>query len=458
MAIYVKSDGSSRAIPIIPLTVQSFSAWLAEQDTKTKTWLAALQFVAKPEQILLLPAAEGKLQQVLIGVDPANSLWSLAALPNQLPDGEYQLQDSAQLLNLNQAALGWCLGYYQFDRYKKSNRNHFPVLLLPEAVLKQVKLYQQSVVWIRDLINTPAEDMGPRQLAREVQQLAEEFNAEYHEIIGSDLLQANYPAIHTVGRASSEAPRLCDIRWGKADAPKITLVGKGVCFDSGGLDIKPASAMAIMKKDMGGAAQALGLARLIMAHDLPIRLRVMIPAVENAISNNAFRPGDIIRTRKGLSVEVGNTDAEGRLILSDALSEAASETPDLIVDFATLTGAARVALGGELPALFGNDETIIDALKVHCQAEADLLWHMPLYQPYHRFIEAKLADLTNDSSTGLGGSITAALFLKDFVGDTPWLHIDLSAWNYGSRPGRPEGGEAMGVRALFAYLKQRYGN
>jgi leucyl aminopeptidase len=455
--MFAPIQAAKAAINITLLSTETLSAWLCQQPAPIQNWLSTVNFSAKPEQMSFVPDAEGKLSQVLLGVDSKNSLWCLAGLPQSLPTGYYQIHDPQQLIKLNLAALGWGLGFYQFTRYKKSTRSNQPVLCLPESVLSSVQLQVNAIGWVRDLINTPAEDMGPDALAAEAKMLAAEFSAEYHEIVGEQLLQQNYPAIYAVGRASHKAPRLVDIRWGKSDAPKITLVGKGVCFDSGGLDIKPASAMAIMKKDMGGAAQVLGLAKLIMANNLPIRLRVLMPMVENAIAGNAFRPGDVVCTRKGLNIEVGNTDAEGRVILSDALTEAVTDKPELLVDFATLTGAARVALGGELPALYGNAEPVIQELKRHCQEQSDPLWHMPLYSPYQRFIESKIADISNDSSSGLGGSITAALFLQNFVDNIPWLHIDLSAWNYGGRPGRAEGGEAMGIRAVFAYLQQRYG-
>jgi leucyl aminopeptidase len=310
-------------------------------------------------------------------------------------------------------------------------------------------------MFVRDLVNTPAEDMNPETLAEEFCQLANEFKADVK--VEVDLLNNNYPAIHAVGRAAHHAPRLLDLKWGDKKHPKVTLVGKGVCFDTGGLDIKPASGMITMKKDMGGAANVMGLARLIMSFNLPICLRVLIPAVENAISSNSYRPSDIINTRKGLSVEIGNTDAEGRVVLSDALAEASNDKPDLLIDFATLTGASRVALGGEMPALFArNHKTAQDLVSVS-NCETDFLWHMPLFASYNRFMKSDIADLNNTSSMPLGGAITAALFLQNFVADgIDWLHIDLAAWNYVSMPGRPKGGEAQGVRAVFSYLKERF--
>ena len=311
---------------------------------------------------------------------------------------------------------------------------------------------------VRDLVNTPAEDMMPQHLAEAARALAEEFGAQFTEIVGDELLVRNYPLVHAVGRASVHAPRLLDLRWGDPAHPRLTLVGKGVCFDSGGLDIKPASGMRWMKKDMGGAAHVLGLARLVMATGLPVRLRVLVPTVENAISGSSFRPGDVIRSRKGLTVEIENTDAEGRLVLCDALAEAGTEEPALLIDFATLTGAARVALGTDLPGFFTNDDALADALALAGEAERDPVWRLPLFKPYRRELESQVADLLNCSTNGFGGAITAALFLQRFVPKgIDWLHFDLNAWNVSERAGRPKGGEAMGLYATFRYLEQRFG-
>ncbi len=311
---------------------------------------------------------------------------------------------------------------------------------------------------VRDLVNTPAEDMNPEHLAAAVRDTARAFGARVREIAGDALLARNFPAIHAVGRAASHAPRLIDLRWGRSTHPKITLVGKGVCFDSGGLDLKTASGMRLMKKDMGGAAHALGLAHMIMRARLPVRLRLLIPAVENAVAGNAYRPGDVLASRKGLSIEIDNTDAEGRVILCDALTEAAAESPELIIDFATLTGAARVALGTDLPAMFCNRDEVAQCLADSASAVRDPVWRLPLHRPYRELIDSRIADIANSASGPYAGAITAALFLEDFVSaDTPWIHFDLMAWNIRSRPGRPEGGEAMGLRAVFDYLHKRYG-
>jgi leucyl aminopeptidase len=310
----------------------------------------------------------------------------------------------------------------------------------------------------RDLINTPAEDMGPPELAEAAQTLAAKHGARYRVIVGDELLELNYPAIHMVGRAAAKAPRLIDFVWGNENAPKLTLVGKGVCFDTGGLDLKPSGGMRMMKKDMGGAATLLGLASAIMEAKLPVRLRVMVPAVENAVAGNAFRPLDIIKTRKGMTVEVGNTDAEGRLILCDALYEACNERPTLLIDMATLTGAARTALGPELPALFANDDAVADELLRFGLNESDPLWRLPLWKPYRQMIVSPIADLNNVSESSFAGAITAALYLDAFVTPgTPWIHIDTYAWNQKSRPGRPEGGEALAMRALYALIEHRFG-
>jgi leucyl aminopeptidase len=316
----------------------------------------------------------------------------------------------------------------------------------------------EAVFLVRDLINTPANDMGPAELAAAAQALGRRHGAEVSVIAGEDLLAANYPSIYAVGAASSRPPCLIDLVWGAPGAPRLTLVGKGVCFDSGGLDIKPAEFMKTMKKDMGGAAHVLGLASVIMSAALPVRLRVLIPAVENAVGSRAMRPLDVIRSRKGLTVEIGHTDAEGRVVLSDALAEAAGEKPALLIDYATLTGAARVALGADLPALFSNDEALAGDLLRHGTAEGDPLWRLPLWRGYRRMIDGATADLTNSAEGGHAGAITAALFLQEFVGEgVPWAHIDLLAWNLKARPGRPEGGEAQTLRAVYALIAERFG-
>jgi leucyl aminopeptidase len=356
------------------------------------------------------------------------------------------------------AALGWALAAYRFTRYRAGEDMQADLVWPSACDRAAVESAALATYLVRDLINTPASDMGPGELAAAARKLGRDFGARCRVVAGPALLRDNYPAIHAVGRASSRAPRLVDLTWGDRRAPKVTLVGKGVCFDSGGLDLKSAQHMKLMKKDMGGAATVLGLARMIMAADLPVRLRVLVPAVENSVSGDAMRPLDVVATRRGLSVEIGNTDAEGRVVLADALSAAAAEKPDLLIDCATLTGAARVALGGELPALFSNHDATAEALLKSAAQASDPLWRLPLWDPYRRHLESPVADLTNAPDEPLAGAITAALFLAEFVDDgIPWVHLDLMAWNTSARPGRPKGGEAMGMRALFGLVENRFG-
>jgi leucyl aminopeptidase len=389
---------------------------------------------------------------------PGEWLWALAALPDALPDGVYALDGVSDRNAATRLALGWALGCYAFTRYKPRKRG-FARLVWPQAADRaRVEVLARAIGLARDLITTPAEDMGPEELAGAAEQMASRSGASFRVIAGDALLRENYPTIHAVGRASTRAPRLVDLTWGDARAPKLTLVGKGVCFDSGGLDLKPASGMRQMKKDMGGAATLMGLAQAVMEAKLPVRLRLLVPAVENSVSGNAFRPLDVIRTRKGITVEVGNTDAEGRLILCDALAEACSENPALILDMATLTGAARVALGPDLPALFCNDEGVAaDILRAGTE-EGDPFWQLPLWKPYREMLKSPVADINNVSESPFAGAITAALYLEEFVTPgVPWAHFDTYAWMQRSKPGRPEGGEALGLRALFAHVERRFG-
>lgn len=453
---------SKKSVPLLPFTAKFFSTWIKKQPKGLQNWVKACDFTAKPNSFCLVQDAKGHLGSVLVGVKSFDTPWAFAFLPEQLPAGLYHWDESTKVCALSesqafQAALQWALATYEFTRYKKSNLT-WPRLVMPSNVKgKTVNHTVASVNLVRDLINTPTEDLGPKELSAVAKTLAKDHKATFSEVVGTDLLKKNYPAIHTVGRASSEAPRLLDLKWGNTKHPKLTLVGKGVCFDSGGLDLKPARGMELMKKDMGGSAHVLGLANLIMAEKLPVRLRVLVPAVENAVSGNAYRPGDVIKTRQGLTVEVGNTDAEGRVILADALTEASREKPDLMIDFATLTGAARIAMGTELAALFCNDTKLEKALQKASSQTQDPLWPMPLYQPYRALIDSPIADISNTGSSPYGGAITAALFLQDFVGENiPWAHFDIMAWNSSSKPGRPKGGEAMALRAVFEMLKDRY--
>ena len=465
MLEYLTKEGRG-AVPIVALDKKTLAAWLPAQPKRIKAWVKSVRFEARPGSVCPVPGADGTLRMVLAGIGRStdDGLWGWAALPAALPAGRYRIEPEPVPEDASRAALGWALGTYSFDRYKKKRESSAPARLVwpKHCDRRQVEAAAEATFWARDLINTPAEDMGPEELSLAARELAQANGAKFKVIVGDDLLKANYPAVHAVGRASVRAPRLIDIVWGKPDAPKLTLCGKGVCFDSGGLDLKAAAGMKLMKKDMGGAAQVLGLARMIMAHALNVRLRVLVPAVENSVSGNAIRPLDVVRTRKGLTIEIGNTDAEGRVILADALAEAASEKPQLIVDCATLTGAARIALGTELPALFCNDDRVAQSLLESGTREADPLWRMPLWDPYARLIESKVADINNSPEGGYGGAITAALFLKRFVegpGGTsvPWAHVDMMGWNLASRPGRPEGGEVMGMRALFGLVRDRFG-
>ena len=436
-----------------------FGAWLAKQSERQLAWIATNGFTAHSSSAFSLPGNDGDLDQFIYLVGNDAPLWEWANLPCHLVSGVYTLYDTGlSRADLYNATLAWALATYQYDRYRSSGFVP-PQLIWPDKCDRAaVEAAASNTHLVRDLINTPANDLGPEELASASETLAREHGADYSVIVGYDLIEQNYPAIHAVGRAHDRAPRLIDIHWGEKQSRKLTLVGKGVCFDTGGLDLKPASGMELMKKDMGGAAHVLGLAGMIMAAKLPVCLRVLIPAVENSVSANAMRPGDVLNSRKGLTIEIGNTDAEGRVILADALFEAASENPEVIIDFATLTGAARVALGTDLPALFVNDDRLATELLNASQLTNDPLWRMPLWADYNNQITGKIADITNAPMGRFGGAITAALFLERFVEPhIAWAHIDLIAWNISTRPGRPEGGEAMGMRAVFKALEKRFG-
>tara|TARA_B100000315_G_scaffold260354_1_gene321080 strand:+ start:665 stop:2050 length:1386 start_codon:yes stop_codon:yes gene_type:complete len=455
------AKAAKNATPLIPLTKDQLGKWRNKQSKRVQTWISSTGFKAGPGTTCLISGTDGKLSNVLVGVTKAADHWDCGNLSKNLPQGVYSF-DHKKAADIEKWALGWALGAYSFGRYKKNQKQTKKArLLLPkDCDSRSLEHTVEAIYLARDLINTPAGDMGPAQLASAARALAKKHKAPFKVIVGADLLAKNYPAIHAVGRAVAtrdQAPRLIDFTWGKRNAPKVTLVGKGVCFDTGGLDLKSAGGMKLMKKDMGGAANVLGLAHMIMAANLPIRLRVLIPAVENSVSGNALRPLDVIPSRSGKTIEIGNTDAEGRVILADALSEAAREKPELIVDFATLTGAARVALGAELPALFTNDDKFAAAVIKAGMANQDPLWRLPLWPGYRKAVDGKTADLTNAPEGGFGGAITAALFLQEFVEPTTkWAHIDLMAWNQATKPGRPEGGEAMGIRAFFQALREIY--
>lgn len=448
-------DGAA-ADTILLVRSSEFAAWLAEQSPTIERWLNNLGVDGKPGAVQLLPDPEGP-RRVLVTVGDALSTWSIAHLPCTLPAGDYQIQGALSSVELTQLATGFALGAYQFDRYKKSSRS--PARLAVDApTCAAIGAIAEAVHGARDWVNTPTEDMGPAHLGAATAELALCFGARFREVVGEELLTQNFPAIHAVGRASHRPPRLLELNWGDDNHPSVCLVGKGVCFDTGGLNMKSGAGMALMKKDMGGSAVAFGLARLIMATGLKVRLRLLISAVENAIGPDAFRPGEVIATRAGHSVEITNTDAEGRLVLCDALTYATESTPDLLMDFATLTGAARIALGPDLPATFSNDDALAQALISAGRGVDDTLWAMPLFTEYQRYLDSGIADFCNSSSTSMGGAITAALFLQRFVPDSqPWIHMDTYCWADSDRPGRPKGGDCQGLRAAFAYLSARFG-
>ncbi len=453
---------SAKSTPITPVSADSLKDWLKGQDDKTRNWVAASGFKGSEGALLSIPDDKGGIARVIYGVGNDDSLYTYADLPAKLPANSAGYYIDAKMTDdrATQAALGWALGTYQFTAYRPSKTREMASLVWPQnADRKAVKATAEATFLVRDLVNLPANDLGPEELADASKKTAKAFNkASVKVIVGEQLIKQNYPAIHEVGKGSPREPRLIDIRWGNEKHPLITLIGKGVVFDTGGLDIKPSSAMGLMKKDMGGAAHVLGLAHMIMSENLPVRLRVLIPAVENSVDGHSFRPGDIIKTRKGISVEIDNTDAEGRLVLCDAIAEACREKPDLMIDFATLTGAARVALGPDIPAMFSNNDDMANALLKSASKVQDPLWRLPLWKPYMDMLGSKAADMKNSGSSGHAGAITAALFLEKFVDkDVPWVHIDTFAWNPGNRPGRPEGGEALGMRASYDLIKEKFG-
>jgi len=450
------------AVPVTALTKNQFSMWLDAAQERERNWVRSTGFAADAGKLALVPGDHGGLGRVLVGLgeaaDAGATVWVLAGLPDALPEGSYRLEPAPAGADPTRLALGWALATYRFTRYHAKPASGAGLVWPDGADRAQVERLARAIFLARDLANTPAGDLGPEELAQAAIGVAEEAGACHRVIIGDELLAENYPTIHAVGRASTRPPRLVDIVWGEPSAPKVTLVGKGVCFDTGGLDLKTASGMRMMKKDMAGAAIVLGLGQAIMDAQLPVRLRVLLPCVENSVSGNAVHPMDIIRTRKGLTVEIGNTDAEGRLILCDALAEASTEKPELLIDMATLTGAARVALGPELAALFCNDDALAAALLDAADVEEDPMWRMPLWRPYRKMIDSKIADLNNVSESPHAGAITAALYLQEFVEPgIPWVHLDVMAWNPQSRPGRPEGAEATAMRALYAHIAHRFG-
>lgn len=452
MSFSDKKDG----ILLYPVSSANFEQWLSNLAGVQQKWVKAAGFTAQAGELCALPDSNGELRGYAFGMASQGWLSQLAPLPGKLPADNYCLVSDWTREQRLQASLGWGLACYQFELYRKSTKE-MPTLSVDEDIAREAASLLTAQSLVRDLVNTTTEDLGPEQLAGAMQIQADEFDAHMKVVQGVDLLSKNFPAIHAVGRASDRDPRLLKMEWGDKENPLLALCGKGVCFDTGGLNLKVGKGMALMKKDMGGAAHVLALARLIMEAKLPVRLLVLIPAVENSVSGNAYRPGDVISTRKGLTIEIGNTDAEGRVVLADALTYACESEPDLVIDFATLTGAARVALGTDLPPVFSNDINIAKDITAAGEIVEDPLWVMPLYQPYKELLKSPIADLNNMANTPYGGCITAALFMEHFVTETTkWVHIDTWAWNQGDRPGRPAGGEAIGLRATFEYLKKRY--
>ncbi|MBV8411532.1 MAG: leucyl aminopeptidase family protein [Alphaproteobacteria bacterium] len=452
-------DRSSSAVPVQFVPESRWRSWLKEQTASSRAWIESTGVAGKAGDLAMLPGDNGKAAGAVLVLSAKPNLWDFGALATRLPDGTWKLASATDPVSPTDAAVAIGLGTWRFERYRSRKAKPVAKLVWPDgADKKRATAMIEALCLARDLITTPSSDMGPAELAAAAQSLAKQHGAKLKVIVGNDLLKQNYPMVHAVGRASARLPRLIDLRWGNARHPKVTLVGKGVCFDTGGLDLKPASGMLNMKKDMGGAATMMAVAAMVMAAKLPVRLRLLVPAVENSVSGNAFRPLDVVPTRKGITVEIGNTDAEGRLILCDALYEGASEKPMMMVDCATLTGAARVALGTDLPALFCNDDRLADDLLAAGRAVNDPMWRLPLFAGYRRLLDSKVADINNAPGVAFGGAITAALYLKEFVpDDVPWAHFDMMAWNNSSRPGRPEGGEAQAARAIFAAIEKRVG-
>jgi leucyl aminopeptidase len=453
----IQPDNGQDARTIEIVAKANYDAWLGDQPAGIRAAALAQKFDGNKGDFAVLQEAGGENMRAVLCVADAGALdhWALAKAADALPEGHYRLAGA----EAGEAMLGWLLAHYRFDEYRSDAKVKGPRILLsgePGRIAAAV-LQAEATALVRDLVNRPAADMGPEQLEAEAARIAKAHGGTLIVTRG-DALEAGYPMIHAVGKAAGRdfAPRLIEVEWGDERHPHIALVGKGVCFDSGGLDLKPAAGMRLMKKDMGGAAHALALAEAVMKARLPVRLHLLVPAVENAVSGNAFRPGDILNSRKGIKVEIDNTDAEGRLVLGDALTKAIEGAPELVIDFATLTGAARTALGPELPALFVNDDALAGALLDAADAVADPVWRMPLWQPYTEMLDSDIADTAN-SGGAFAGAITAALFLQKFVPDAVrWAHLDTYAWRNIAKPGRPKGGEALGLRAVFRYLTQSY--
>ena len=455
MTVITDKKAFEKAAPILATDANRLPKLLESLAPGERRWAEASGFDGAPGSFAIVPDAKGAIARVLAGVRSGDDPWALAGLPLKLPRGRYEPGKGPVAIAPDKAAFAWDLGGYQYARYKKSRRKPSDLQIEPTPRVREALEMAAAVRLVRDLVNTPTEDMGPEHLSDIAREQADLFGGEFDEWVGDELLAQNFPAIHAVGRAAARPPRLIEINWGNPKHPRIAIVGKGVCFDSGGYDIKSAEGMRLMKKDMGGAAHAIALARLVMQRKLPVCLQMLVPAVENAIAGNAYRPGDVVRTRKGLTVEIGNTDAEGRVILCDALAYAVERKPVTLIDFATLTGAARVALGPELPALFCNDEALAAKLLEASVETHDPMWRMPLWRGYRRLFDSDIADFNNSGKAGFAGAIVAALFLDYFVpDDVAWAHFDVYSWNDINRPGRPGGGEAQGLRAIFETLSR----
>jgi len=453
MSVITDKKAFDKAVPIVSTDAKRAPKLLASLTATERRWAEASGFDGSPDTFCTIPDSKGNIARVLAGIRDADDPWALAFLPQRLPRGRYELGKGPANVAADKAAFAWDLGSYQFTRYKKGKRKPADLQVDGGARTRESLELAHAVRLVRDLVNMPTEDMGPEDLSDVAREQAERFGGQFDEWVGDELIAQNFPAIHAVGRAAERSPRLIEINWGNPKHPRVAIVGKGVCFDTGGLDIKSAEGMRLMKKDMGGAAHAIALSRLIMQRQLPVRLHMLVPAVENAIAGNAYRPGDVVRTRKGLNIEVGNTDAEGRVILCDALAYAVEQKPKTLIDFATLTGAARVALGPELPVLFANDERLAAKLLAAADAEQDPMWRLPLWRNYRRLFDSDVADFNNSGKGGFAGAIVGALFLDYFVPqDVAWAHFDVYSWNDASRPGRPLGGEAQGLRAVLAAL------
>jgi len=450
------SDANVQITPIFALRSSEWSAWAERHSDVQRRLAAAHDFKAQAGRILLVPATDGSIERVLFGLGEKATPLALGALAQNLPEGDYRFAAAPREFGATMVGVAWGLGAYAFDRYKPRKRPA-PRLAMPEgADAAEVRRLIAGSWLARDLVNTPTNDMGPEALHAATERVALTHGAAFEAIVGDQLQEQNYPLIHAVGRAAHQAPRLLHLSWGKPGAPRLALVGKGVTFDTGGLDIKPSSGMRIMKKDMGGAAHALALAQIVMDAKLPVKLDAFLPVAENAISGDAFRPGDIIKSRKGLTVEIDNTDAEGRLILADALTRACEDGPALLIDFATLTGAARTALGPDIPPFYANDETLAGELANAALETSDPIWRLPLWDGYEAEMDTPIADLKNTGDGAMAGSIYAALFLRRFVSAPAWAHFDIYAWSPKEKPARPQGGEAQALRAVWRVLKARF--